>query len=574
MISPLPRPPGAGGRPPRARVASLFQACLGGIFLAVFASLAAQLPTLIGRRGLLPIAAALDGVADPGLAELWGFPTLFWLARSDAAIRIMTWAGITLSILLALGIRTLASTFLLWLLFLSCITAGRDFFQYQWDNLLLEASFLALFLPAGGGLRGLRGGGLRGEPAPPLVFLFRWLTFRLLFESALAKLVAGSGSWLDLSAMTYYYETAPLPSWGGWLVQQAPRWFHQGSALFTFLVELALAPLAFAPRPFRRILFAANAAFQASIFLTANYGYFNLLSLAISLFLLDDRDLEEAGSALRRAGGALRRRVPAIERLLARLRSLAPRWMAGPAGGGPGEAGTPEADPAGPADAGGPAPIGGRLRPFAARGGWALLVSLVVACSLVEAAFYFVPRTWEGGVAALRALAPLRLYAPLRIVNVYHLFPGVLRERVVVEVNGTLDGASWRPYRFRYTPGDSRVAPPTTWLHNPRFAFHYSFLPLNRRRDLTYFNALLKRLCCDPGAVASLIAEEPFPGERPRALRFDMYRYRFGDRDHLRRTGEYWAREFLGTHEQLLGCRCEEAGPAPPAGAPPPAEPP
>ena len=57
--------------------------------------------------------------------------------------------------------------------YLSIVTAGQIFMGYQWDFLLLEAGFLAIFL----------------KPAYTRVWLFRWLLFRLMFESGAVKLL-------------------------------------------------------------------------------------------------------------------------------------------------------------------------------------------------------------------------------------------------------------------------------------------------------------------------------------------------------------------------------------------------
>lgn len=79
-------------------------------------------------------------------------------------------------------------------------TGLRDFFWFQWDNLLLESTALALLLPASPA----------APPHPWVVFLFRWLVFRLLFESGLAKVQQGAQSWFPLMAMAYCYETELL----------------------------------------------------------------------------------------------------------------------------------------------------------------------------------------------------------------------------------------------------------------------------------------------------------------------------------------------------------------------------
>ena len=68
--------------------------------------------------------------------------------------------------------------------------------------MLLEAGFLAIFL----------------KPAYPRVWLFRWLLFRLMFESGAVKLLSGDPSWRNLTALGVHYETQPLPTAVAWYV--------------------------------------------------------------------------------------------------------------------------------------------------------------------------------------------------------------------------------------------------------------------------------------------------------------------------------------------------------------------
>ena len=67
---------------------------------------------------------------------------------------------------------------------------------YQWDFLLLEAGFLAIFL----------------KPAFTRVWLFRWLLFRLMFESGAVKLLSHDPTWRNLTALAVHYQTQPLPT--------------------------------------------------------------------------------------------------------------------------------------------------------------------------------------------------------------------------------------------------------------------------------------------------------------------------------------------------------------------------
>ncbi|HEU4402112.1 MAG TPA: lipase maturation factor family protein, partial [Candidatus Polarisedimenticolia bacterium] len=478
-----------------------------------------QLAALVGSRGLLPLGEYLGRYQTAGagwLARLYDFPTLLWIAHPDWLLTALPLAGAALAILLILGVGGRVVPALLWLLYLSSVVAARDFFYYQWDNLLLETTFLAIFLPARGTLAGAIRRRPLPEPSPVVVFLLRWVLFRLLFESALAKILYGREDWLTLRGMTYYYETAPLPSWGGWLVQQQPLWFHQGSVLYMFLVELLLPFFIFLPRRFRIAFFLLHLPFQISIGLTSNYGFFNLLSLVLSLLVLEDRDLEGAARLWRR----LRRRAPAVGAAATQQGAAPPAPAAG------------AATPAGRPGVGGPAPAAPLPWPrrMLRHAPW-LLAACIVPASLMEASGYLLR-----GTAFDRALVRARaLYAPLRTVNVYHLFPGIVRQRIVAEIEGTQDGASWVPYRLRYAPGDPGAAPPMTWLHNPRFPFNYSFFTLGRgRRDVEYLENLARRLCCDPGAVAGLMEPNALLESRPQALRMSYYRYRFGTWSDLR----------------------------------------
>ncbi len=45
-----------------------------------------------------------------------------------------------------IGVMPAFTAFLLWLFYLSLTVAGQEFLGFQWDNLLLEAGFLLIFL--------------------------------------------------------------------------------------------------------------------------------------------------------------------------------------------------------------------------------------------------------------------------------------------------------------------------------------------------------------------------------------------------------------------------------------------
>src|SRR5437870_8922630 len=298
-----PEPP-----PGRGRVRDVFLRLLGVVFLAAFLSLLVQVRLLFGRDGLLPAAAYLEAVRGHGVLAV---PTVFWLDASDRALVGLGIAGAILRFGLILNVAPRWCLLALWALYLSFVNVGQDSLSFQWDNLLLEAAFFTLFVTPGG-LRAKR----PPPPHPMAVFLMLWLVFRMNFESGAAKLLTGDPTWRSLSAMETYYETAPLPTWVGWYAHQLPPWAQRLSAGYTLLVELVLAPLVWGPRPVRLVVFTAMAAMQASILLTANYGFFNYLSVALALFILDDHDL---GCLAARLGRPLR---PAPPRVPSRTRTV------------------------------------------------------------------------------------------------------------------------------------------------------------------------------------------------------------------------------------------------------------
>jgi lipase maturation factor 1 len=158
------------------------------------------------------------------------------------------------------------------------MTVGQDFLSFQWDILLLETGFLAIFL----GFSRL------------VIWLFRWLLFRLMLLSGAVKLLSGDTAWRSLSALKFHYYTQPLPTPVAWYMQQLPGWFQEASVVVMFAIELGAAFLVFAPRRLRFFAAFWIVFLQVMILLTGNYTYFNLLAIALCVMLLDDAALGRA----------------------------------------------------------------------------------------------------------------------------------------------------------------------------------------------------------------------------------------------------------------------------------------
>ena len=199
-----------------------FLRALGAIYLIAFLSFWVQADGLIGAHGVLPLPeyfkAAHTQLGDRGWLVL---PTLCWLNSSSAFLHFLCGTGAVLSVLLIAGIAPVLCLILLGTAYLSLTIAGQTFFSFQWDILLLETGFLAIFFAPWRWWPG------RDRSAPisrPALFLLQFLLFKLMLMSGVVKLTSGDSSWWNLRALDYHYWTQPLPTVLGWWADKSPEW--------------------------------------------------------------------------------------------------------------------------------------------------------------------------------------------------------------------------------------------------------------------------------------------------------------------------------------------------------------
>jgi hypothetical protein len=268
----------------------IFLRLLALIYLAAFASLAVQIAGLVGDEGILPLREHFQLAKGHygEVAWLW-FPSIFWITgTSDTVLQAACLIGVFLSILLFFECCQRIALILLFTLYLSLFHAGQIFTNFQWDTLLLEAGFLAIFLVGGSNLL--------------LILLFEWLLFRLRFMSGIFKLVSGDPSWSGLTALNYYFETQPLPHIGSWYAHQLPELVLKSGVVLTLFSELLVPFLIFFPRRFRYFAAGITLLVQLLIIATSNHNFINLLTIILCLFLLHDDLLKRLlpGSLLQR----------------------------------------------------------------------------------------------------------------------------------------------------------------------------------------------------------------------------------------------------------------------------------
>ncbi len=473
-------------RQPDVRVTRwLFLRMLGVVFGIAFFSCWTQVEGLVGANGLLPADAFVAQARDAlGVLAYWRFPSWFWLYPYGVTLHLVCATGVLASALLVAGIAARLSLLVLWTTYLSIVAVSQDFMSFQWDILLIETGFLAMFLAPGQWLPKL------SREAPPsrlALWLLRFLLFRLMFTSGVVKL--GDETWQSLSALAYHYGTQPLPTPVAWYLWHAPLWFNELSTLLVLAVELVVPFAVFAPRTLRLLGGMTLIAFQVLIMLTGNFGFFNWTAITLCVLLFDD--------------DALRKVVP---------RGLAPLLTLAEA----------------------------KRRP---KRRWSRVVRGVAAAALATLGVLQFSRAVERHVDAPAAWSPLAtgwleyvaeplapivgLVEPLRIVNPYGLFAFMTTTRPEIVIEGSNDGETWRPYEFKYKAGDAHRRPRWAAPHQPRLDWQMWFAALGEATQTKWFPALMVRLLQGEPPVLGLLGRNPFPEAPPVYVRATRYEYEF-----------------------------------------------
>lgn len=506
----------------RFRIARwLFFRGLALVSLIAFVSLGVQILGLVGSEGIVPAIESVEQFREanqqPGRSSsvFWSVPTLFWwIDPTDAALVGTCVAGGLLAVLLLVGAWHRGALLAIWALYLSLATVSNPFLGYQWDTLLLEASFLGLFLAPAGFWRP-RG---RSKVSRLGLFLLAWLAFRLFFMSGVVKLASGDPTWWDGTALTYHFWTQPLPTWTAFYVDRLPEfvlWLGTNAAL---VVELAIPFLLFGPRRCRRFAAYLFLGLQAAIFATGNYGFFNILSAAICLLLIDDFV----------------------------WRAYLPQWFLD----------WYDAEPARPsaAEEGGGENWGvaALVRSTAVRRTTAVLVAVPIL-GVTTVTMFERFQASEGAPFGLPepVMTAVHSVDGFRTLNNYGLFADMTTDRPEIIVQGSNDGKEWETYEFRWKPDDPAERPRFVEPHQPRLDWQMWFqaLRLERYHDRRggcgyggWFVKFQRRLLEGSEPVLNLLATNPFDGEPPKFVRTVLYDYEFAGPDEpadrwWRRTG-------------------------------------
>jgi lipase maturation factor 1 len=496
-----------------------FLRAIGLIYLIAFVSLWVQVDGLVGSNGMSPVSQFLPAVRQQLRQDAYFFlPTLCWFDSSNAFLHFLCGGGVVLSLLLILGIAPALSLVALFVFYLSLTIAGQVFLTFQWDVLLLETGFLSMFLapwrlwprdlllwPGSAISAAATTSAIASPVSRAGLFLLKFLLFKLMLMSGVVKLTSGDRSWgwlnhsfhwSALTALDYHYWSQPLPTVFGWWADKGPEWFKHFSVAFCLAVEIIAPFFIWAPRRLRLIAAGLMIFLQIVIALTGNYCFFNLLTIALCLLLIDDAAIG---------------------------RSMEGRAPASPA--------SQERRPPSTASA------SYRLSTYAAIA--VIVVTLPINAWLIFSAFK--PQSRPPGWVA-------NFYEQLeafRIVNGYGLFRVMTKDRCEIVVEGSNDGIDWAPYEFKWKPGNVKRAPGWCAPHQPRLDWQMWFAALESPEQNPWLVGLIVRLLEGSRDVTGLLAHDPFPDKPPHYIRAMFYRYRFTTDEERRQTGAWWKRQEL-----------------------------
>nr|KAF6398933.1 lipase maturation factor 2 [Molossus molossus] len=394
--------------------------------------------------------------------------------------------------------------------------------------------------------------------------------------AALGRLPVG------LPALTYHYETQCLPTPASWFAHHLPVWLHKLSVVATFLIEIAVPPLFFAPvRRLRLAAFYAQVLLQVLIIITGNYNFFNLLTLVLTTALLDDKHLaaESSNSRRKKTPASWPKALLALLALLLELTvygllaygtvhyfglevdweqyavhsrttftfhqfsqwlkmvTLPTMWLGGASLAWEVLAAFWRWTQ-----------VRGWLRKLYTAVQLSVFGTATVAMFLVSLVpySYMEPSThgrlWTGAHHLFGAVEHLHL------ANSYGLFRRMtgLGGRPEVVLEGSYDGHHWTEIEFMYKPGNVSRPPPLVAPHQPRLDWQMWFAALGPHTHSPWFTSLVLCLLQGKEPVIRLIqndvARYPFHKQPPTYVRAQRYKYWFSQPGE---QGQWWRRQWV-----------------------------
>ncbi|MBZ4019075.1 lipase maturation factor family protein [Streptomyces purpurogeneiscleroticus] len=448
----------------------VFQRALAALYIIAFVSAALQFRALIGERGMTPVPDFVRRV--PFRAA----PSVFHWRFSDRFFACWAWAGALLAAAVLAGAADAVPLWaamvwwaVLWAMYLSIVNVGQTWYGFGWETLLLETGALAVFL-----------GNARTAPPVLVLWLLRWLLFRLEFGAGLIKM-RGDPCWRDLTCLYYHHETQPMPGPLSWFFHHLPRPLHRVETAANHVAQLLAPVLLFTPQPIATWAALAMIVTQLWLVLSGNFAWLNWATIVIAVSVVD-------ASAVGLGG------------------------LAGPS-----------SDLA-------PPPLWYEIVVIAATAG-VLVLSYRPALNLLSRR-----QRMNTSFEPLHLVNAYGAFGSITRIRHEVVIEGTADEVIT-------EDTEWREYDFKGKPGDVRRMPRPYAPYHLRLDWLMWFAALSPGYAGRWFGPLLERLLENDRDTLRLLRRNPFPDAPPRHVRALFYRYRFTTWRELRETGAWWHRE-------------------------------
>ena len=458
----------------------LFERGVAITYLVAFAAVVNQFRPLLGEHGLLPVPRFVGSV------PFARSPSLFHWRYSDRLVGWVGWVGMALAAALVVELpqragapQAMAAWAVLWLLYVSIVNVGQRFYSFGWESLLCEVGFVAVFL-----------GGSSSEPPVVVMFLLRWLLFRLELGAGLIKL-RGDPCWRDLTCLRFHHETQPMPGPLSAWFHHLPASLHRVEVLANHVAQLVVPWFLFAPAPASTVAAVIIAVTQGYLMISGNFSWLNFLTIALAVSVIDGSVLAEILP------------VDPPSDLTA-----VPTWLTGLT---------------------------------VALGGFVVLRSIPIVANLLSP-----HQRMNASFDRLHLVNTYGAFGSVTRVRREVIIEGTL------DPEGGPD-ATWLAYEVRGKPGDVRRRPPQVAPYHLRLGWLLWFVALSPSYGDGWLRPLFQKLLeADPPTLA-LFSHDPFAGARPTFVRAQIFRYQLTTRRERRATGAWWRREPLGVLQPPMG---------------------
>ena len=333
-----------------------------------------------------------------------------------------------------------------------------------WESQLLETG-LSGYLPVPGYVSARP---FPRTPPPVLVlWLYRWLGFRIMLGSGLIKL-RGDECWRTLTCLDYHFETQPIPN-------PISRWLHflpHPASCTRACYGITLSNWSCrgfsSPSRWRHGAALLAISFQVFLIVSGNLSFLNWLTIIPFLACIDD--------------SLWRRCLPTT--LVRRAEQAAET-----------------------------------SRPCRGQRQVSYTVAVLVAVLSIQPVANLLSSRQAMNTS----------FDPWEIVNTYGAFGSVGQERREIVVEGSADGPNVEGVSaFKAKPGDPQRRPPFISPYHLRLDWLMWFAAMGEPQDYPWtLNLVWKLLHNDRASTPSLLAGNPFPQAPPTWVRMQLYGYQF-----------------------------------------------